>query len=150
VSVVVAAGNSIGENGVAALAGALLALAGVLLGQYLTGRREARRWRQDARLPIYAAFVSAARELHVYLRTTVDPVDDPGDERQRAIGEARDKVILVGPSGVAEAGAALNDHLFAWLRSEDPAADRSTQEDRYRQLRARFVQACQDALRLHD
>jgi hypothetical protein len=123
---------------VTALGGAVVAVVGGLIGAWLQGRREHRKWIREKRLLRYDAVLDAAAEAHF-----AKSINDESGFVQglTATSAAVASILLVGPDEVHD----LADNLRGALITFEPDGKHSLD---YYTTRGLFVLAARDALEI--
>jgi hypothetical protein len=121
---------------VTAFGGAIVAVVGGLIGAWLQGRREHRKWIRERRLVRYDAVLDAAAEAHFAKSIN----DEPGFvQGLTATSAAVASILLVGPDEVHD----LADNVRGALITFEPDGKHSLD---YYTTRGLFVLAARDAL----
>jgi hypothetical protein len=105
---------------VAGLIGATISLTGVLLGVWLNGRREHRRWVRDQQLRAAIDFIGATGELYADSRAKAGKL--PADERRALwlrLQDGRSALYLLCDQGTVD----LAEELVDRVRHSEPAPD---------------------------
>lgn len=115
-------------NVAAGIIGAFISLVGVVVGVWLNGRREHRRWIRDQQLKAAVAFIGATGELYADKRgrQTVEP---SGEQRRKWIDTMRDgrsALYLLCDHNTVDLAEELVQSLYQTERSSSKSHDDET------------------------